>query len=223
MLLYRRMLHRAPISRWLNTALRITERPTQVELPIFLCPSLRPSLHRRNVAEAAPAYRARNLQWRSQQQRRFHAQADLSTTASTVPDNPATESLPIHKLPKQCTGCGALSQFSFPDQPGYYELNRKAVRRYLGVEPPRENSRDRIVEDALRDLDPEILEREGIDLKAYGETRRTYPLILFYYIYPRANIPQLHQHPRRPLCASDAICCCTIILESLYSILPLTP
>ena len=172
------MLHRAPISRWLGTALRISERPAHVELPIFLCPSVR-------CAVASTPRGARRLPWRphlqqqqqQQQRRRMHAQASASASVSPGEDNAAAAAaaaaaepiIPIEKLPKQCTGCGALSQLSFPDQPGYYDLSRKAVRKYLGMEEddrrPRSTTReeDRVAEEALKSF----LEK-GVDLDALG-------------------------------------------------------
>ena len=76
------------------------------------------------------------------------------------------DTLPIEKLPRQCTGCGALTQLTYPDQPGYFNLGRKAVRKFLGVEvrkprPVREE--EKVAEDALKRLSD-----QGMDLEALG-------------------------------------------------------
>ncbi|RYO75249.1 hypothetical protein DL764_010535 [Monosporascus ibericus] len=84
----------------------------------------------------------------------------MEVVAATVPA----------RASRPCTGCGALSQFSFPDQPGFYDLNRKAIRKYLGVEQQHGSTReeDKIYEDALKNLDPEELKKQGVDVEALG-------------------------------------------------------
>ncbi|KKA27692.1 hypothetical protein TD95_002771 [Thielaviopsis punctulata] len=37
-------------------------------------------------------------------------------------------------LPSTCSGCGAFTQTKHAQHPGYYDLNRKSVRHYLGLE-----------------------------------------------------------------------------------------
>lgn len=92
--------------------------------------------------------------------------ATAEDDAATAEDDAAPETLPIEKLPRQCTGCGALSQLSFPGQPGFYDLNRKAVRKFLGVEvqkprPIREE--EKVAEDAIKRL-----AQQGVDVEALG-------------------------------------------------------
>ena len=38
---------------------------------------------------------------------------------------------PVLDLPRFCPGCGAFTQSTIPDQPGYYGVNRKAVQAFL--------------------------------------------------------------------------------------------
>lgn len=77
---------------------------------------------------------------------------------------------PTRTLPLQCYGCGALSQTVAPDEAGYYNLSRRAIRKYLGLEdegkkPPVRDT-DKIVEQALQSVDVEAMERQGINLKS---------------------------------------------------------
>ncbi|KAI1266313.1 hypothetical protein F5Y18DRAFT_383065 [Xylariaceae sp. FL1019] len=158
-------MHRAWTSRWLNSALLLTERPSKLELPVFLCPSVSvrtsipPSRRSRAVATSPPTSR-----------RCLHMQADASTTVAPVA--PAVDLKPVpptptRNLPQQCTGCGALSQTSHSNQPGYYDLSRKAVRKYMGVDTVSHQSKDEddLLTDALKNLDPDDLGKQGVDLK----------------------------------------------------------
>ncbi|KAF2968455.1 hypothetical protein GQX73_g5076 [Xylaria multiplex] len=55
-------------------------------------------------------------------------------------------------------------------RPGYFDLGRSAVKKYLGADGPSSSSRsrseDKIFEDVLRQLDPKELEKQGVDLQA---------------------------------------------------------
>jgi hypothetical protein len=77
---------------------------------------------------------------------------------------------PTRTLPLQCHGCGALSQTAVPNEAGFFDVSRKAVRQYLGLEEEGEARApadvDRIVQEALRSVDVEALEQQGINLKA---------------------------------------------------------
>ncbi len=182
MLFCRIMLRRAPISRWLNTAFGIIERSAHIDLPVYLCPSVQ----HYSVASTA---RSRSLQWGSRHQsrrrlqRHLHVQAHPSSTVSPDENTSAAaaapaadadaDALPLHKLPKQCTGCGALSQFSLPDKPGYYDLSRKAVQRFLGVEEKRNVSREeeRVFEETIKRIYADNLRGDGsLDLESMGLT-----------------------------------------------------
>ena len=155
-------MHRALSSRWLSSALRTTERPATWQIPLFLCPRLgtssqgltcRPS---RNPPRRPPPWRpsCRGLQTQAE-------------GAAPAPSAPAL--VPIRKLPVQCSGCGALSQTVAPDQPGYFDLERKAVRQYLGIEQPKAKKaatrapreEDLVYQAALERLGPAELEKLG--------------------------------------------------------------
>ncbi|KAH8677495.1 hypothetical protein BX600DRAFT_129808 [Xylariales sp. PMI_506] len=160
-------LHRALSSQWLRAALRTAERPSAtVELPIFLCPTL---ASRHSSSSLLRKQLSSHLSWKAPC-RNLHMPADAltSTSPSTVPIKCPTQ--PSRSLPAQCTGCGALSQSSSPDQPGYYDLGRKAVQRYLGVETVRaskssqDHHEEEIFENTVRSLDSAELEKHGVDI-----------------------------------------------------------
>ncbi|KAI0454403.1 hypothetical protein F5B21DRAFT_475265 [Xylaria acuta] len=116
-------------------------------------------------------------------------QADASTTVTPVSNPPAVVPTPGKALPRQCRGCGALSQTSHPKQPGYFDLSRKAVQKYLDTDRPSHRSRaeDKIYEDALRQLDAKGLEEQGVDVRA-----------LALSLPPAEARPQAA--PKKPLC-----------------------
>ncbi|KAL2019429.1 hypothetical protein VTK56DRAFT_9634 [Thermocarpiscus australiensis] len=154
---------RALCSRWLARTFSLERCASTSELPLYLCPAFR-SL----AIEHATARRRCHSHVQPVQIRRLHTQP--ATTASTEP--PQLTKQPSKTLPVQCTGCGALSQTTVPDQAGYFDLSRRAVREYLGLvdeeqkklRRPRED--DRIVEQVLQSVDVESLERQGINLKS---------------------------------------------------------
>ncbi|KAI0861446.1 hypothetical protein F4860DRAFT_476099 [Xylaria cubensis] len=168
-------MHRALASRWLKNALNLAEGPARLEIPVFLCPSVR------TTSSYTP--------WTTTSRRCLHMQADASTTIAPASNPPAALQIPQRTLPSQCRGCGALSQTSHPNQPGYFDLSRKAVQKYLGVDSPFNRSRaeDKIYEDALRQLDPKGLEEQGVDVRA-----------LALSLPPAEMRPQAA--PKKPLC-----------------------
>ncbi|KAI8630715.1 hypothetical protein F5Y19DRAFT_32359 [Xylariaceae sp. FL1651] len=182
-------MHRALASRWLNNALNLAERPSNLELPIFLCPSVKSTrFYRPRLGVVAAPPRLQATPWGTSR-RCLHVQADPSTTDAPISNPEIVSSLPTEGLPKHCRGCGALSQTSHSNQPGYFDLSRKAVQRYLGADKPPESSRleDKIYEDALKKLDANELEKQGVDVQA-----------LALSIPPVDTRPQAP--PKRPLC-----------------------
>ncbi|KAI0376157.1 hypothetical protein F5Y04DRAFT_267069 [Hypomontagnella monticulosa] len=174
-------MHRALSSRWLNTALNIAEHPRRVEIPLFLCPSVNVASHRRRLGPVASSPRTRASPWRAQH-RYLHIEAEAPSEAPLQPDAIAPEPFSLKGLPKQCRGCGALSQTAFPNQPGYFDVGRKAVRSYLRPEnTDRSRHEDKIYEDALKHFDHEELAKKGVDVDALAlsmvpsETRQRPP------------------------------------------------
>ncbi|KAI1489137.1 hypothetical protein F5X96DRAFT_679950 [Biscogniauxia mediterranea] len=173
-------MHRALSSRWLNDALNIAERPARLELPLFLCPLAKSTLLRPRLRlgpSAVPCrLQPRGASW-NPSRRGLHSQAVLSPDPSTAPTSHTSEETEergsirlnlARKLPRQCSGCGAFSQFDEPELPGYYDLDRKAVRKFLGVEPLFHRSRqeDKVYEDALKHFDHKELANRGVDVEA---------------------------------------------------------
>ena len=100
------------------------------------------------------------------QVRQLHAQS----AAAPITEPPSLTKQPSKTLPLQCHGCGALSQTTVPDEAGYYDVTRKVVREYLGLEGEKQERKtsdaDQVVQQALQSIDVEALERQGINLKA---------------------------------------------------------
>lgn len=137
-------------------------------LPLYLCPAaaracsaLSPAASSRPTTTKTPKGRYPILQ---------HARKTHDEATQSVSENATTDSDPVHKLPVQCYGCGALSQTLVPDQPGYYDLNRKAVRIYTGLlkEEPRARPEDDIVQTSLRSLGEDKLREYGMDPNAFA-------------------------------------------------------
>ncbi|PKS09687.1 hypothetical protein jhhlp_004307 [Lomentospora prolificans] len=90
--------------------------------------------------------------------------------AAAADVDPPTDKPALRRLPLQCTGCGAFTQTTDPAQAGYFNLQRRAVREYLGLVEPKkgrklpvdEAQEDKIVEETLARLDPAQLEALGL-------------------------------------------------------------
>ncbi|KAI1295811.1 hypothetical protein F5Y03DRAFT_301216 [Xylaria venustula] len=183
-------MHRASTTRWLNNALNLSERHTKLELPIFLCPSVRTTRSYLKRPSAQVVTRLQRAPWTTTTTKRcLHMQADSSSADSPVSSPPAVLSPPTKTIPRQCSGCGALSQTSHPNEPGYFDLSRNAVKKYLGIDGRSHRSRkeEQIYEDALKQLDIKEIEKWGVDAQALGLS------------LPRAD-EKPQAPPRRPLC-----------------------
>ena len=83
-------------------------------------------------------------------------------------ENPHPDVLPavsILDLPRSCPGCGAFTQNTSPDGPGFYSQNRRSVKTYLGqtLSPAERESRpeDAILNEALAAADPSLRAQLG--------------------------------------------------------------
>lgn len=110
------------------------------DIPAFLCPGLL------SIPRGQPSkFCCRTSRLASHQTRRFlnSATPNISVTAPVK-----QQALLAHaSLPKQCSGCGALSQTVLENEPGYYKVTRKSVREW--IEAGRESPEDAIVKAAL--------------------------------------------------------------------------
>lgn len=117
------------------------------DLPAFLCPGL---------LNIRPSPRARNYATKHQNQQfqglALSQQRGITTTSSSSNDLPASPpARALEKLPRQCPGCGAYSQFVDKEEAGFYTLTRKTIKDFLGTSLTRDKSaEDAIVEAALR-------------------------------------------------------------------------
>lgn len=158
-------LGRAACSRWLGRVFSIERNtsvpPSSSELPLYLCPALR-SLSVGNPTRPR-CHQHASLQ--TQQIRRLQTHANEAITSS-APSQPTK--LQTKTLPTQCHGCGALSQTTVPGEAGYYDVTRKAIRQYLGLEELEVKPRrgEEIVKRALEGVDLKALEEQGIDLSS---------------------------------------------------------
>ncbi|KAH7040458.1 uncharacterized protein B0I36DRAFT_426902 [Microdochium trichocladiopsis] len=177
------MMHHASSRAWLRSALHIGDRPPRrLDLPVFLCPlsSCVPSTARglgtsqrfasqRQASTTTLAKYNNNFLQNRPPRRCMHFQAKQETTV-TPPSEPGhAPYADVHAaLPKQCTGCGALSQTVLSNQPGYYSLDRKAVRRHVGLEnlkvqEPANTAEDAILQNVIDKADKSELEKQGVD------------------------------------------------------------
>ncbi|KAI1825404.1 hypothetical protein F4861DRAFT_501908 [Xylaria intraflava] len=164
-------MHRAS-SRWLYNALSIAEKPAGLELPVFLCPTAVSNISR---SRSSVPYRLGRAPWTTQR-RCLHMEDEAPKAPTPASGLPVTLSPRKQSLPRQCRGCGALSQTSHPNQAGYFDLNRKVVQKYLGTDEPPNRSRsndeirreDEVYQEVLKNLDPEALAKQGVDVAALG-------------------------------------------------------
>ncbi|KHJ35834.1 putative p-loop containing nucleoside triphosphate hydrolase [Erysiphe necator] len=77
--------------------------------------------------------------------------SSVITTEPPSRDSPDFEKWALSKLPRQCPGCGAPSQTVDSHGPGYYDLRRHAVIKYLGLaKSNKKNDKHEIVRLALQ-------------------------------------------------------------------------
>ncbi|KAI1095465.1 hypothetical protein F5B19DRAFT_441721 [Rostrohypoxylon terebratum] len=166
-------MHRSLPSRWLKSALDIAEHPRSLELPLFLYPSIYRALPRQRFSAVALS-QARASKWRIQR-RCLHAQAaaeDHPTPNHDVQNIAPVQSQPVvRQLPRQCRGCGAISQTTDPEIPGYFDLSRKTVANYLRPRTIDLSRQDDIVyERALDKSRLEELKEKGVDVDSLLES-----------------------------------------------------
>jgi genetic interactor of prohibitins 3, mitochondrial len=83
----------------------------------------------------------------------------------TLPD-----ALPVRRsLPRACPGCGAPTQTYQENEAGYYDVERKAVRSYVGRDADKveeSSQEDDIYASALKEASPELLQELGMEQDA---------------------------------------------------------
>ncbi|KAK3985809.1 hypothetical protein QBC44DRAFT_334430 [Cladorrhinum sp. PSN332] len=157
---------RAACSRWLGRVFTLERNASTSastsELPLYLCPAFR-SLSVNNT-RIRPQSR-QHTPFQIQQIRRLHTHLDEGKTNTA---SPQITKQPARTLPVQCHGCGALSQTTVPGEAGYYDVSRKSIRQYLGLEEVEVKPRrdEDILKKAMEGIDLKALEEQGIDLSA---------------------------------------------------------
>lgn len=78
----------------------------------------------------------------------------LTSLIQKEPHSPLANitSAPILDLPESCPGCGAHTHLNDPNEPGYYDIDRKSVKLYLqrcGTIPQEPLKESRIFEEAV--------------------------------------------------------------------------
>jgi hypothetical protein len=137
-------------------AVKQVEQISYVDLPAFLCPAL---------------LRVPCAHWPLQQRRTLHTAQEQTTIPKLEPTSEplpvpksaaaAREAISLAKLSPQCPGCGALTQTTEKDSPGYFNLKRKTVKDFLEVktEGTQQKREDAIIEQSLKlaaEFDPEL-------------------------------------------------------------------
>ncbi|UNI20081.1 Mitochondrial ribosome small subunit bioproteinsis protein [Purpureocillium takamizusanense] len=158
-------MHRAAAARWLNRALRIGDTGSFTRLPVYLCPALRfPDCGALSRERRAPPYKSAATQCRMN-----HTEVIASEHVSATPPT-ETPTLPARKLPVTCSGCGAFTQTDDPQQFGYYNPDSKRVRTWLRPKVSdrrvEEAEEDKIVDEALKNVDSKLLEELGLNTTA---------------------------------------------------------
>ncbi|KAK0740237.1 hypothetical protein B0T18DRAFT_417511 [Schizothecium vesticola] len=157
---------RSLYSKLLGNIYNLERCSSPARLSPFLCPTLLRA--HSSTTPRRPSHR-QNGPLLLSQARRLHTSPTLRTEAHPDPEQPQAETRPpIKSLPPICTGCGALSQTTMPNEPGYYSLDRGAVAEYLGLaekHKPEPGTQDDVVRQALADLDLDDLEAQGVNLR----------------------------------------------------------
>lgn len=152
-------------AQWLKRAFNVERHVSSSDIPAFLCPAIiRPTTSSTRISPRISSLHARTTRT---QTRRLHATAAGTNNEDTVSE-PTLLRHAAKPLPIACSGCGALSQVTEPEQAGYFDLKRKAVQSYLGLlkEEKHVRKEDLVVQDVLKNLDLEKLGDVGESLKS---------------------------------------------------------
>lgn len=101
------------------------------ELPAFLCPILLRTAHTR------PRANQHNVE-KSSRSPRLKQTRCLSTNVENSIKELGVSPAALAKLPRQCPGCGAHTQFVDKGEAGYYTLKKASTRAYLDDDVSRE-------------------------------------------------------------------------------------
>lgn len=162
-----------PLSNSGRLALRLSRQAefAIAEIPTFLCPLLARSLYPSKLIHNQPRKSVRI-------QRRFvqsQAEVEVEDDVQDISENTSIASAQaLTKLPSQCAGCGASSQTTIEDEPGFYSLTRRSVKEYLGTsysaKRKKASAEDEVVKNTLENVDTTILQTLGMEKPASTST-----------------------------------------------------
>lgn len=187
-------------SRLLRGVFQIDHGGPAASIPLHLCPAaaracatISPArATRRNpvttVASSPSSPSSTRLLKKLQQQTRSVHTEPAETQDEQEVVAVAARPGPIRPLPVQCYGCGAISQTSIPNEAGYFNPDRNAVKDYTGTQDkvdPRKSPRNRSESDVVRaslqnlgedrmselGLDPRLLQLPVSRNKRFGDSR----------------------------------------------------
>ncbi|KAF2639134.1 hypothetical protein P280DRAFT_470538 [Massarina eburnea CBS 473.64] len=157
----------------MRSVLRQTKRAAQHDytalqnsIPAFLCPALlrTPIVPISRRAERTPS---RKLSVCRRLPQEVAATAPDAPSESPIPHHGSSTPAPYRRgLPRTCTGCGAPTQIYDKDEAGYYDVDRKALRRYLAYDANGQGAtkgEDDVYSKALKQMDPKLLEEIGLE------------------------------------------------------------
>jgi hypothetical protein len=131
-----------------------------VDLPHFLCPALAQAQLSSTFTKRPTQASVPRSQLPSQRSRYLHTETCSEPSLSDKLHASEVANLPT--LPTQCAGCGALSQTSEPDEPGFFTLSRRTVQTYLNGGCSRRAESlvvdEKAIEAAAAHVDPAVLE-----------------------------------------------------------------
>jgi len=142
-------------------------------VPVFLCPALA----RDPVVAPVPPRLRSSRKFTSFARQHQEVMAAAIDAPRDVPHRRAAPApvMVYRDLPISCPGCGAPSQILDKGEAGYYNLERNAVKAYLGYdaeEAKKKAEELRLQQDtytkALKEADPKILEEVGMEKNVLG-------------------------------------------------------
>lgn len=144
-----------------STALR-AEILRNVELPVFLCPPL---------ARSAVGKGQFRLKYTLPSNASHPSSRLFHSVSHSLPKENHHESIQNSiRLPRQCPGCGAFSQWSDNGEPGFYSLSRRSVKEFLAPASESKNakrlSEREIIESSLRNIGDEALKSLSFNVPA---------------------------------------------------------
>jgi hypothetical protein len=140
----------------------LRRHPDLLDIPTFLCPALLRPASGTLLSRELRFQRTNRSTLSKAQTRAVHIEPAARSETDTAHGNDVSTATPATRLPPQCTGCGALSQTVYKDEPGFYSVGRKAVKLYLnGDQASKRKEEEDLVQAALQGVDAKLAESLG--------------------------------------------------------------